>query len=134
MAVLGEVTTDLVIQHGVDAIALGSLYALFALGIALIFGVMRLVNFAHGELVMAGAYAIVLIPLPAPALIPTTIVLVIALALVMERTAFRPLRDASPATLLIASFALSFLLQSIATLTWGSLPRTTDFGSSLSSS
>ena len=134
MAVLGEVTTNLVIQNGIDALALGSLYALFALGIALIFGVMRLVNFAYGELVMAGAYAIVLIPLPAPALIPTTIVLVVALALVMERTAFRPLRDASPATLLIASFALSFLLQNIATLTWGSLPRTTDFGSSLSSS
>ena len=125
---------DLVIQHTIDAIGLGSLYALFALGIALIFGVMRLVNFAYGELVMAGAYAIVLIPLPTPALIPTAIVLVVALALAMERIAFRPLRNASPATLLIASFALSFLLQNTATLIWGSFPRTTDFGSSLSSS
>ena len=42
-------TTDLVIQHTVDALSLGSLYALFALGIAVIFGIMRLINFAHGE-------------------------------------------------------------------------------------
>ena len=51
---VAEVTTTLVIQHAIDAISLGSLYALFALGIALIFGIMRLVNFAHGELIMAG--------------------------------------------------------------------------------
>ena len=64
---------ELVIQHAIDAISPGSLYALLALGIALIFGVMRLINFAHGELIMAGAYAVVLIALPAPALIPLTL-------------------------------------------------------------
>ena len=58
----------------------------------------------------------------------------VALALAMERIAFRPFRQASPATLLITSFALSFLLQSVAALIWGSLPRTTDFASGLSSS
>ena len=60
--------------------------------------------------------------------------IVVALALVMERVAFRPVRDAGAATLLITSFALSFLLQNVAALTWGSLPRTTDFASGLSSS
>ena len=127
-------TTDLVIQHAVDALSLGSLYALFALGIAVIFGIMRLINFAHGELITAGAYALVLLSLPVAALIPVTLVIVVALALVMERVAFRPVRDAGAATLLITSFALSFLLQSIAGLAWGSLPRTTDFASGLSSS
>ena len=122
------------IQDAIDAISLGSLYALFALGVAVIFGIMRLVNFAHGELIMAGAYAIVLISLPRRLLIPLTLAVVVALALAMERIAFRPVRDASPATLLITSFALSYLLQNLAALTWGSLPRTTDFASGLDSS
>jgi branched-subunit amino acid ABC-type transport system permease component len=128
------VTKELVTQDVIDAISFGSLYALFALGIALIFGVMRLVNFAHGELIMAGAYAVVLIGLPSPVLVPLAALIVVALALAMERFAFRPLRGASPATLLVASFALSFLLQNAAALKWGSLPRTTDFASGLSSS
>jgi branched-subunit amino acid ABC-type transport system permease component len=123
-----------VVQHIIDAISFGSLYALFALGIALIFGVMRLVNFAHGELIMAGAYAIVLIGLPEPALVPLAVLIVVGLALAMERLVFRPLRGAGPATLLVASFALSYLLQNGAALKWGALPRTTDFASGLSSS
>jgi branched-chain amino acid transport system permease protein len=132
--VIAAVTKELVIQDVIDAIAFGSLYALFALGIALIFGVMRLVNFAHGELIMAGAYAVVLIGLPSPALVLLALLIAIGLALAMERLAFRPLRGSSPATLLVASFALSYLLQNVAALKWGSLPRTTDFASSLSSS
>jgi branched-subunit amino acid ABC-type transport system permease component len=134
MPPVAEVTTELVVQHTIDAISLGSLYALFALGIALIFGIMRLVNFAHGELVMAGAFAIVLIPLPDAARVPVTLVIVVALALAMERIAFRPLRQASPATLLVASFALSFLLQNLAGLIWGSTPKTTGFASGLGDS
>ena len=134
MVSFGEVTAELLIQHAIDAISSGSLYALLALGIALIFGVMRLINFAHGELIMAGAYALVLIALPAAAVVPITLVTVIALALAMERIAFRPVRQASPATLLVTSFALSYLLQSVAALIWGSLPRTTNFASGLSGS
>jgi len=134
MPPIADVTLELVIQYLVDAISLGSLYALFALGIALIFGIMRLVNFAHGELVMVGAFAVVLIPLPDAVLIPLTLVLVVALALAMERIAFRPVRDASPATLLITSFALSFLLQNLAALIWGSTPRSTGFAASLGGS
>jgi branched-subunit amino acid ABC-type transport system permease component len=134
MSPVAAVTFELVVQHAVDAISLGSLYALFALGIAVIFGIMRLVNFAHGELVMAGGFAVVLIPLPAALVIPLTLVLVVALALAMERIAFRPFREASPATLLITSFALSFLLQNLAALTWGSTPRSTGFGAGLAES
>jgi branched-subunit amino acid ABC-type transport system permease component len=134
MTVLAHVTTQLVVQYGIDAISLGSLYALYALGLALIFGIMRLINFAHGELITAGAYVLVLVALPEAVLVPLTLLVVVALALAMERVAFRPVRDASPATLLITSFALSYLLQNVATLAWGSLPRTTNFAAGLSTS
>jgi branched-chain amino acid transport system permease protein len=105
-------------QNAVNAISLGSLYALSALGIALIFGVMGLINFAHGELIMAGGYAMVLLyAIGWPIMVLGTIATTIVFAIVMERVAFRPLRNASAATLLIASFTLSYLLQSVVTAT-----------------
>lgn len=112
------------IQVAVDAAALGGLYALFALGVSLIFGIMRLINFAHGELIMVGGYALVFLSwLPLPLTLLATAVCCVVAALVMERVAFRPVRDADPATLLVTSFAVSYLLQNLAILTIGSLPR-----------
>ena len=91
------------IQNAIDALSFGSLYALFALGIALIFGIMGLINFAHGELIMVGGYTIVLLAHPPwPVVILATIAVAVVFALAMERVAFRPLRGASPPTLLIA--------------------------------
>jgi branched-chain amino acid transport system permease protein len=112
--------TDL-IQHLIDAASLGSLYALLALGIALIFGIMNLINFAYGELIMIGAYALYLLrsawwPVQ---LLGALIVCMIA-ALLMERAAFRPFRGAAAPVLLVTSFALSFALQSVATVIFGS--------------
>jgi branched-chain amino acid transport system permease protein len=108
------------LQTVVDAVALGSLYALVAMGIALIFGVMRLVNFAYGELLTAGAYALFLTnDLPLAVSIAVLFATVIAFSLATE-VAVRPLRTASPAAMLVATFALSFLLQSIFLLVWGS--------------
>lgn len=114
-----------VIQYAVDAVSLGSQYALYALGIALIFGVMKLINFAHGELITAGAFAVYLFSDVAfVPLFAIVVLVVVALALLVERAAFRPIRDANPATLLVASFAVSFLLQSLAALIFGSVPKT----------
>lgn len=108
-----------VLQTIIDAIGLGALYALVALGIGLIFGVMRLVNFAHGELLTAGAYTLLLTnDLPLGIGIVVCFAVVVALALLMEVT-FRPLREASPATMLVTTFAISFLLQSVAVLWFG---------------
>jgi branched-chain amino acid transport system permease protein len=114
------------IQYAVNAVSLGSFYALSALGIALIFGVMRLINFAHGQLIMVGGYALFFLVPRAPAWtwIPVVVVIVLVLALGMERLAFRPVRSASAATLLITSFAISYLIQNVAILTMTSLPRT----------
>jgi branched-chain amino acid transport system permease protein len=114
------------IQLLVDAISLGSVYALVALGIGLIFGVMRMINFAQGDLIMLGAYALV-VPTTADVAPPFIgawpgVALVLAItgivafaALLTERFAFRPLRrrEVDGATLLISSFAISYLLQSI---------------------
>jgi branched-chain amino acid transport system permease protein len=88
-----------------------------AVGIGLVFGVLRLVNFAYGQLVMAGAYTLALTNGWNPALsILTCFAIVIGLTMTMEVVAFRPLRNASPATMLVATFAISFLLQAIALL------------------
>lgn len=115
------------VQHIVDASALGSFYALFALGIALIFGIMRLVNFAQGELIMVGAYAVYLTQsLWWPLIVLAGVAAPIALALITERVAFRPVRGASAATLLITSFAVSYLLQSGSRLIFTSLPKSAD--------
>ena len=123
----------LTLQYAVDALNVGGLYALMALGIGLIFGIMRLINFAHGELVMVGGYAmLLLIQLPGPLVIVLSIVVVIVLALGMERLAFRPLREAAPSTLLVASFALSYFLQNFFVLAFGARPVPFAFASDLS--
>lgn len=123
------------LQHVVDALTLGSSYALYSLGIALIFGIMGLINFAHGELIMVGAFTIVLIGHPVwPVIVLATIGISVVVALAMERVAFRPLRGAQPATLLIASFAVSYLLQNLAILIEGSAPKGTNVSSWLAQS
>lgn len=125
----------LFLQHVIDAITYGSQFALYALGIALIFGIMGLINFAHGELIMVGAYTLVLIGRPAwPVVVILTVAISILFALGMERAAFRPLRGASPPTLLIASFAVSYGLQNLAILIEGSAPKGTHISTWLSES
>jgi branched-chain amino acid transport system permease protein len=109
-----------------DATALGAVYALMAVGIGLVFGVLRLVNFAYGQLVMAGAYALALASQwewPVWAGIVFCFAVVLALSLLMDRLVFRPLRGQSPAVMLVATFAIAFLLQSIALLAFGPLGK-----------
>ena len=104
-------------QVQVDAIGIGAIYALMAVGIGLVFGVLRLVNFAYGQLVMAGAFALAFASdqdWPVWAGIVLCFAVVIALSMAMERIVFRPLRTQSPATMLVATFAVAFLLQAIA--------------------
>jgi branched-chain amino acid transport system permease protein len=114
----------LIVEYTIDGISLGSLFALFALGIGLLFGIMRLINFAHGELIMIGAYGLTFIVSPPwPIRIVVMLGLVVVAAVAMERVAFRYARGADPDTLLVTSFAISFLLQNLAILLFGALPR-----------
>jgi branched-chain amino acid transport system permease protein len=108
------------LQQLIDAVALGALYGLVAVGIGLVFGIMRLVNFAYGEIITAGGYTLAYLNGSSPAVaILACVAACIGLALVQERV-FRPLRGASPATMLVATFAVSFLLQNVYLLAFGS--------------
>jgi branched-chain amino acid transport system permease protein len=102
-------------QTLVDAVGLGAVYALMAVGIGLVFGVLRLVNFAYGQLVMVGAYTLAFTASwPVAASIAACFVVVVALSMLMDRVVFRPLRGQSPAVMLVTTFAVAFMLQAIA--------------------
>jgi branched-chain amino acid transport system permease protein len=123
MTVLASINWE---QGIADAIQLAALYGLVAVGIGLVFGVLRLVNFAYGELITCGAYVLAYTyTWPRAASIVACLAAVVALALAQELIAFRPLRrnGATPATMLVATFAVSFLLQAIYLLAFGARGR-----------
>jgi branched-subunit amino acid ABC-type transport system permease component len=100
-----------------DAIGLGTVYALMAVGIGLVFGVLRLINFAYGQLVMAGAYTLAFTAAwPVAASIAACFAVVVFLSMLMDRLVFRPLRGESPAVMLVTTFAIAFVLQAAALL------------------
>jgi branched-chain amino acid transport system permease protein len=102
------------LQYIIDAIAVGALYALVAVGLALVFGVMRLINFAYGEVITAGAYSLyVTRNLPLVASIVICFVVCVVMAVLIEEVAFRPLRGARPATTLVATFAVAIALEAV---------------------
>lgn len=103
-------------QQILNAISLGGIYALLALGLAIVFSILHLINFAHGELITLPAYAMYgmyLLGLPWAAFATISILVGVVAALAMERIAFRPVRDASPATLLLTSLGLSIIIQAL---------------------
>ena len=114
------------IQYLISSLSLGGLYALMALGLVIVYGILRLVNFAYGELVMIGGYGLLLFgdsPLPWIIVALLSVIAAVIAGVLMERIAFRPVRDDSPTTMLITSFAVSTLLQSVALLTISPRPR-----------
>jgi branched-chain amino acid transport system permease protein len=120
------------LQTIIEAIALGALYALVAIGLALVFGVMRLINFAQGELITAGAYSLYLTRnLPLGASILICFVTCVVLAVLIELIAFRPLRGASPATTLVATFAVAIALEAVWLIAFTPQGKTADLLSTL---
>lgn len=105
---------DMFLQQLVNALSLGGTYALLALGLAVVFSIMGLINFAHGELMTATGYGLcfaLFFGLPFGLAVVVALAVGIALVLLMERTAFRPVRGASGTTLLLTSFAVSGILR-----------------------
>ena len=109
------------IQHGIDFLSLGPLYAMLGLGLAMVFSIMRSINFAHGEIITLAAYALFFASGEVATLlvIGAAILIGVVVALVMERIAFRPIRDASPSTQLVATFGLAFLIQNVISVVLG---------------
>lgn len=101
---------DIILQQIVNAVSLGSIYALLALGLAVVFAIVGLINFAHGEVMTIAGYGALFaltLSFPLIGVLAFAILAALAASLVMERVAFRPLRGADVTTLLITSFAVS---------------------------
>ncbi|MEM7170967.1 MAG: branched-chain amino acid ABC transporter permease [Pseudomonadota bacterium] len=104
------------LQQTVNAIALGGTYALLALGLAIIFSIMGMINFAHGELMTTTGYVLMfagLAGIPFALAAPIAVVCAMLAAMAMERLAFRPVRNSSGATMLVTSFAVAIILQTL---------------------
>ena len=108
---------EFLLQQGINAISIGSLYALMAVGLAMVFGILRLINFAHGDLIMVGSYTTVLLM---GAGVPFEWAAIAGIAastitgLVMERVTYRPLRGAPDVAMLLTSFAVTIFLENLA--------------------
>ncbi|WP_425417672.1 branched-chain amino acid ABC transporter permease [Oricola indica] len=119
---------DYFLQQAMNAFSLGGEYALLALGLAIVFSVMGLVNFAHGELITVGGYAmffaVLIFGVKNPFLIlPVGVLAAILFALLLERVAFRPVRAAPPTTGMLMAFGVSIILQNSALLFVGTRPK-----------
>lgn len=115
------------LQQMLNGVSLGSTYALLALGLAMVFTIFGLVNFAHGELITLSAYAMLgahYLGWPWVAQVVVALVAGIAAAVAMEQLAFRPVRKADPTTMLITSFGLSIAIQAILTMVVSARTRT----------
>ena len=107
----------------IDGLSLGSIYALIALGYTMVYGIAKMLNFAHGDIIMVGAYAIMVTlsysVSPVVAIV-VAVVLCTVLGMVIEKIAYKPLRGASPLAVLITAIGVSYFLQGSAQLIFGS--------------
>src|SRR3954463_9319294 len=108
------------VQQLINALAAGSLYALMAVGLAMVFGILRLINFAHGDMMMIAAYVAVFCigaGLSLLVSLPIIVIATVIVGLLMERVAYRPLRGAPDVAVLLSSFAVGQILQNGTLLT-----------------
>lgn len=114
-------------QHLANGISLGGLYALIAIGYTMVYGILRLINFAHGDLFMMSAYmafyGVALFTLPWYVSFALTVPLAAILGMVVERVAYRPLRDAPRISALISAIGVSLLLENVAVVAFGGRPE-----------
>ena len=115
------------ISNLINGISLGSVYAIIALGYTMVYGIAKMLNFAHGDVIMVGAYISYLSTtvLNVPPLLSVLIAMAVCtvLGVVIEGLAYRPLRKASSLAVLITAIGVSYFLQNAALLIWGSAPK-----------
>ena len=119
---------DTFLQQLANGISVGSLYALIAIGYTMVYGILRLINFAHGDVFMMsiyiGFFAIMTFGMPWYIAFVVTIVLTSLLGIVLEQLAYKPIREAPKITILISAIGASFLLENIAIVLFGGRPKT----------
>ena len=110
----------------INGIRTGSIYALIALGYTMVYGIAKMINFAHGDIIMVGAYALYMlwgvVGLPLPLAMVLTVVICAVLGVTIERVAYKPLRKAPSLAVLITAIGMSFLLQALSLLLFGATP------------
>ncbi len=115
------------ISYFINGVSLGSVYAIIALGYTMVYGIAKMLNFAHGDVIMIGGYLVFTVVstmgLGPVAGILLAVILCTVLGMVIEGVAYRPLRMASPLAVLITAIGVSYLLQNIALLVFGSNPK-----------
>ena len=114
----------------INGVSLGSVYAIIALGYTMVYGIAKMLNFAHGDVIMVGAYiafcAMAYLSLPPVVAVLMAMVVCTALGVVIEGLAYRPLRQAASLAVLITAIGVSYFLQNGALLIWGANPKIFD--------
>ena len=108
-----------------SGVSLGGQYALIAIGYTMVYGILRLINFAHGDVFMVAGLMMVYLTasLPLAASIPLVLILTVLLGFIIERAAYKPLREAPRMSVMISAIGVSYLLQNLATYVTGGLPQ-----------
>ena len=110
----------------INGLSIGGIYAMIALGYTMVYGIAKMLNFAHGDIIMVGGYTIYVFMMttghPAIAII-AAIIFCTLLGITIERVAYKPLRGSSPLAVLITAVGVSYLLQSLAQIIFGSAPK-----------
>lgn len=115
------------LNHLISGVSLGSVYAIIALGYTMVYGIAKMLNFAHGDVIMVGAFVsfLTVSSLGVPAVVSVLIAMAVCtlLGVIIERLAYKPLRDAPSLAVLITAIGVSYFLQNAAQLLWGSDPK-----------
>lgn len=114
-----------ILQHCLTGISLGGAYALIAIGYTMVYGILRLINFAHGDIFMMAGYFMIfaMASMPWPLAIPLVILGTVLLGVVIERAAYKPLRTAPRMSIMISAIGVSYLLQNLATYLFTAIPK-----------
>lgn len=120
-------TLQTLLQHLVNGISLGSLFALIAIGYTMVYGILRLINFAHGDIFMMSSYFMIFMmvdfQLPWFIAIPIVLAMTVILGMLIERTAYKPLREAPRMSIMISAIGVSYLLENLANYLFTGVPK-----------
>ncbi len=115
------------LAHLINGISLGSIYAIIALGYTMVYGIAKMLNFAHGDVIMVGGYvsfcAMMYLGFPAPLAVLLAMIVCTTLGITIERLAYKPLRSATSLAVLITAIGMSYFLQNAALIIWGANPK-----------